>query len=399
MRFAFKARDKAGTPVEGQIEAPTLRLARKELERRFSGSLALDEVIAPLFAFPWEGRVSADALALFLRQLAAMVTAGIPLERALNFLDSGENTPIDRAVARMAERLRAGGTLSRSMGELPELFPAYMVAVVSAAEEAGTMHGTLERLADLTERGAKLRKEVVSALTYPLFIAGITLLVAGLFVVFVLPGDEEMVHVFGGQLPGPTRLLLAISHFLTSPWSAVLLLVAVLLVPFALRREAWGPAFKARLDRWMLRLPVVGPVIERVVVTRMLDTISTGLRSGVPLVRILGSVRDVAGNEEIGTRFAEAHRMMVKGETVAHALTASRTFPPMVLQMIRVGEETGRLDQMMDRTARIYEEEAFTRVADMASALEPLMLAGSGAVAGFVALAASLPTIELLNRL
>ncbi|MCE7874652.1 type II secretion system F family protein, partial [bacterium CPR1] len=375
--------------------------ARAWLKSRFPAILSLEEVNPPprwRLALPT--RISRFELTVFLRQLETMLSVGIPTHRALFSLSSsGDNASLISVLNAMNKRVEAGWSLSQAMGEHSSVFSPLHLSLVRTGEDSGRLETCLAKLAEQAERENRLRQRFVSTLTYPAVLGIVCLALVLMFVMFLIPKMEGIFLTIGGQPPLMTRMLVSFVHFFSHPvvWvGALLSLLAVSIgLPLLYRRSVIRLAF----DQVALELPVLGNLLRKTASSRLLMAWATLLESGVPIGPQMAVVGRVAGNEVMKRAFDRARDAMVEGEQVSAALEVSGVFPNMVVQMVKVGEESGELDQMMRRLAVLYEDEVNTALNDLASLLEPLVLGVMGCLVGFVAIATALPIINLTGQL
>jgi type IV pilus assembly protein PilC len=347
------------------------------------------------------GRVAnAKDIALFTRQLAALLTAGMPLVRSLEVLGRQERHAGFRAVIdNLAETIRAGGSFSDGLQRHPRLFDRLYLNMVRAGEAAGALDGVLERLARFMEKAERTKGKVRSALTYPIVVMLLAVGIVAALMVFVVPRFEQIFTgmLKGQPLPALTRAVLAAStmvqhHFV---WFAIGL--AGVGAGFAFVRTT-RPGERA-IDFLAIKLPVCGDVLLKTVLARFTQTLGTLLASGVPMLDALLITRDTSGNRHVAEALAAVHDGVREGDSVASALASTNVFPPMVESMVEVGEETGALPEMLTRSAAIYEEEVDQAVAALTSLLEPLLIVFLAVVVGTIVIALFLPIVSIIKHL
>lgn len=341
-----------------------------------------------------------ETLAVFTRQLSAMVDAGIPLPRALQFYSEAEPTDILReVVGKVADAVFTGKSFSRALRDHPETFSEVFVALIESAEESGRIAVTLQRLADLLEKQLRLSQKVTSTLAYPAILVVVCCLCTALFVFGVFP---LMLPMFAGMpLPWPTQLLIAGTRIF-GPASLILLGLAVTL---RLGRRAIRaylvehPRLRSDLSRMPLGLPVIGAVIRQVLAARLLYALATMLEAGLSMSTALTRAGAAAGNFWVQEQMLEVKQQIVTGETVARAFDYSQVFPSGAVQLIAVAEESSSLTAISQYLAKIYDEEAEMALSNLANVLEPLLMGAMGVSVGFVLVAAMLPTIAVIDQL
>ncbi|MEW6280170.1 MAG: type II secretion system F family protein [Candidatus Eremiobacterota bacterium] len=384
-------------------EMPALARARSMIQ---TGSVALAEASAP--ALPGAGvpqstvTVGMDQVAIFYRRLATMLGAGVTVTRAIEFLKQSEEDPrLAEVLEEVAARLHSGRTLSASMGgNLSRVFQPVAVGIVQLGEQTGALLAALNKLADLMEVQMRQRKAIQAALTYPSVLLVVLGLVFFLFVFILAPGDAGLLGAVGGQLPWPTRVLVAVRGGVHSPWVLLAVLGGLgLLALWSDRLLRENATVRATVHGWMLRQPVLGDLIRKTLSARMLYVVSTALQVGVSLLQALRMARAVCTNEHMAGQLDEAIRSFQNGDELARSLERRGVFPRLVTSLIHMGLETGNLDAMLARLSDTYEEEVEMTLDNAARLVEPFLLALIGVLAGFLALATVLPILQVVDRL
>ncbi len=385
----------AGDGRKGTVDAESLPAARRKLrgEGVFPVSLSEERGGAKLFSgFSLLGRD--DFLPLVTRQLATLAGAGVPVATALQSLTAQADDPDTRRVlTEVHEAVRSGISLARAVEAHPKMFPELYASMVRAGEESGTLGLSLSRLADHLERQAGTRNRVRSALTYPLLMAAVASLVVIFLLTFVVPKIVGVFANLGRALPLPTRILIGVSHLLASTWWALLVLLAGGVV--WLRRHLATPKGARLRDSLVLRLPLVGRVAHLSALSRFARTLSTMTAGGIPIDRALKIVAPVVGNIVIAERIEAAAARVVEGSSLSEALRVHAEIPPTLVQMIAVGEESGKLDYLLDKMADAIDGEIEARLSRMLSLLEPLIILFMGVVVGYIVISVLLPLLEI----
>ncbi|MCQ9208003.1 MAG: type II secretion system F family protein [Omnitrophica bacterium] len=337
--------------------------------------------------------VSLKQLSVFTRQLSTLINAGLPLVKALYTLTEQLDGYLKEVVAKITTQVEAGDKFSTCLGRYPRIFPNVFASMIKAAELGGMMDEVLKKLSTFLEKEERLRNRVRSALIYPAFVLGVASIILGLLMVFVVPTFSEMFADLGGDLPVPTRILMAISDAIRHSWYWIILGVVGLV--FAYRSFAQAPKNKLLIDKVKLRLPVFGNLMQQVAVARFSRTLGTLLKSGVPILVALEAVRDTVGNEVIAQATMRVHDSIKEGENISTQMEASAAFPPLVVRMVSVGEESGELDNMLLQIANDYEEEVDVAVSGLTSLLEPALIVFMGLIVGFIVVAMFLPLFTL----
>lgn len=413
-RFAYTALDARGSEQSGSLDAanPAQASARLRSQGLFPTELTLQGTAkrrvradqSKTFAAPWRisfgSGISRAELAVFTRQLATLLRAGMPLVRGLEVLARQERNPATRVVIqKLAERLRAGGTLSAAMAENPRIFDRLYVNMVRAGEAGGALEPVLERLARFAEKSLRLRGKIRAAMIYPAVVLAVATGVLAGLVVFVVPRFQQIFAdlLKGAPLPPLTQAVLAFSDWVRGHWGLALAVTVLPWVATSLARRT--PPGRQLADAALLRAPLFGGMVVKAVVARLARTLGTLLASGVPILPALLITRETCGNARIAAALDEVHDRVKAGESVARPLEATGVIPPLVTSLIDVGEQTGQLPGMLGRIADIYEEEVDNAAAGLGSALEPLLILFLAVVVGVVVIALFLPIVRIVQLL
>jgi type IV pilus assembly protein PilC len=343
-------------------------------------------------------RVSSRSLAIFTRQLSVMIDAGLPLVQCLDLLGRDEPDPrLAEAVARVKQEVEAGASLADAMRKCPQVFDGLYTNMVAAGEAGGILDTILKRLSTFIEKQARLKARVRSAMVYPACVLSIAAVVVIVILLKVIPTFATLFDGLGASLPLPTRVVIWISEktLMVLP----LLVAALVAAVFAVQRYYRTSPGSFRMDGWLLRAPLVGPIARKVAVARFCRTLGTLLTSGVPILDGLEITGRTAGNAVIERAVRQARARIERGETIAAPLRASGAFPAMVAQMIGAGESTGALDTMLGKIADVYEDEVDVAVAALLSLLEPSLIVILGLLVGGIVVSMYLPLFELVNQL
>jgi general secretion pathway protein F len=390
--YQYRATDFQGKIVEGSMDAGeeravVQRLREKGLIPIRIGVGAAAPRQARTVSLPSFGsrrkRITTAELLIFTRELATLLGAGMPLDRSLTTLtDLAQTAEMKRVTGEVLEAVRGGSSLAEALGQHPKVFPPLYVNMVKAGEVGGMLDQVLQRLLEYLTSAQELRDEVISALTYPLILVGVGGLSVAVLLVFVLPKFATMFADLGQTLPLSTRMMLAISDAATSPWSliGVPLIIGGIYGLYRYVQSSQRLAF----DAFKLRMPVLGRLLRLTEVSRFTRTLGTLLRSGVPMLQALDIVRAVSGNQVITQALGEVQVGVREGAGVSGPLSRSGAFPPLALQMIAVGEDTGKLDEMLLSTADFFDREVRNDVKRLTRLLEPAMILIMGLVVGFM---------------
>lgn len=396
--WAWEARGRTGELKKGVMDAETADAVHNRLRAQQLSPLrvkrkarALDITIG--------SPVSEKELVVFIRQFATMIDAGLPLVQCLEILSSqGDNKHFNRIIKDIKSSVEQGSTFSDALRRHPKVFDELFVNLVAAGEMGGILDTILNRLAIYIEKRVKLKRQVRGALVYPTAVVLIAIAVMVILLGYVIPSFKDMFSDFGGKnsLPALTEFVIAISEgFLTS---AHWLVLGIAVVSAAIAYTYKQPRGKRFFHALLLKLPIVGPVMRKIAVARFTRTLGTLLASGVPILEALNIVSKASGNVILEEAVAATADRIREGQTMAEPLAEAGVFPSMVVQMIGVGEQTGALDQMLNKIADFYEEEVDVAVAGLTSLIEPVMMVGIGGMVGFILIAMYMPIFDLAGK-
>ena len=399
--YRYSAMDTSGRTVNGTLEADNLELVRTKLADLSFHVLGIREAKARAGFGGWFAsiqRVKLRDLVVFSRQFATMVDAGLSVVKCLDILQKQSRNPrMKEVIGRVKHDVAGGMSLTEAVLKHPRIFSPLYANMIRSAEAGGILDTVLDRLATFLEKEQETRGKIKSAMTYPavVFCFAMLMLIGLLF--FVLPKFKGIFETMGLQLPLTTKLMLNSSDYLRDYWYVALVVLtgAVVLVRVMARTDKGQYA----IDAAKLRLPVFGDLILKASVSRFARTFGTLISSGVPVLRALDIVADTAGNRVISETVSRARVSIKEGDKISTPLFASRVFPLMVTQMIAVGEETGRLDQMLVKVANFYDEEVDATLKGLTSLIEPLMIVGLGLIVGFIAVSVISPIYALVGSL
>lgn len=400
--FEYRARDRAGSVKEGSIEAESREAVLNHLREMgylpVSVTARRESVLKKDINLRLFKKVKLAEVAVFARQFATMIEAGITIMRALTILGSQtENPVLVETISSMRAEIASGASLSEAVAGYPKVFDRLFVAMVRAGEASGTLDQVLKRSADNLERRVELQRKIKSALTYPVAVLVLVVLILTAMLIFVVPTFKNIFASLGGQLPLPTRILLAVSHIFVEFLPLVLVGYAAVVVGFIkMRRSKKG---KAVLDRVALKLPVFGTLIHKYALARFSQTLSTLVRSGVNLVPALDIAAEVAQNALVVEAVVDTRDGISQGEQMATRLANHPIFPPMFTQMVAVGEESGSLDSLLEKVAKFYHDEVEAMTESLASLLEPLLIVVLGGVVGSMVIALYMPMFDVIKLL
>lgn len=394
--YAWSGRAKDGKKTKGTMAAASEAGAMAVLRRQGVQVSSVKEagkglnVEIALF----KPKITTKDIVVFTRQFATMIDAGLPLVQCLEILSSQQdNKTFKEVLVKVKEDVESGSTFADALKKHPKAFNELYVNLVAAGEVGGILDTILNRLAIYIEKALRLKKKVKSAMTYPSTIVGIAVVVIAVILVFVIPAFEKMFKDFGGALPAPTQIVINLSNFVQNYILAII--AGIVLFVFAFKKIYATDKGRDKIDNWALRLPVFGVLIRKVAVAKFSRTLSTMISSGVPILDGLDIVRKTAGNRTIEKAIAKVRSSISEGKTIAEPLTETGVFPPMVCQMIAVGEQSGALDTMLAKIADFYDEEVDEAVGNLTAMMEPLLMLFLGTTVGGLVVAMYLPIFKI----
>jgi type IV pilus assembly protein PilC len=398
--YVFKALDLAGVPAKGEVEANSKQDVATQLKER--GLVVVDvahkyrskELKLELFA-----RVKPKDLAVASRQLATMVTSGMTILRALMVLESQTQSKVlKEALVSVGHDVEAGLLFSDALERHPKVFGPLYVAMVRAGETGGVLEECLMRTADQLEKDASLRRQVRAAMIYPALVISFAVIVLLALVAFLIPVFEKVFKQFPGKLPTISQFMVDFSHLLTKQWYVLFVVVAGMIAAFLTwKRSKWG---RPHWDAFKLRIPMkIGDVVQKVALARWSRTFSSLTAAGVPIIQAIEITGKTAGNAVVEAAMGDVITSVKAGGTIAEPLRSSRVFPPMVSQMIGVGEETGALDKMFTKIADFYDDEVAAAVKALTSIMEPAMIILVGSIVGIIVISMYLPLFTVYNSI
>ena len=396
--YVYAVRDKAGKIVKGKLEGENKDAVQSRLASMGYIILELDAQggLAALNSISFASSVKPKEVAIFSRQFATMISAGLSLTKCLSILAAQtESVALRTVIGQIGKDVEAGQSLSDALGKHPKVFPPIFVNMVRAGETGGVLDEVLARLADHLESEQALKAKIKSAMTYPIAMGGLVFIVLAAMMIFVVPTFEKMFNDMGGQLPVMTQLLVDVSHVVASIWGIV---IAIGLFAAISLFKWWsnGPG-KTIWDGAKLNMPVFGSLTRKIALAKFTRTFGTLVSAGVPILSALDIVADTAGNEVVANAVKHARTAIKEGETIAKPLSESKVFPSMLVQMIAVGEETGALDAMLNKIADFYDEEVSVATDGLTSLIEPLMMASLGVIVGGMVIALYLPMFQVIT--
>lgn len=398
--YAYKVRDSAGALHQGSIDGQSERLVVARLREMGYAPVSItaqgnSKLSVPLTMHARDN-ISLHDVVIFSRQLATMVGAGLTLIRALGVLaDQTSSKPLAAVIATVRSDIERGLSFSQAISKHPKVFPEVYLAMVRSGEVGGMLDTVLARLATMLEQQLDLRRRVKSAMSYPIGVGIIIVLVVSAMLLFIVPMFESMYRDLGGTLPLPTRILIGISSLLKHTWWLIALIGFGGTV--GVKRWRATPAGALSFDRLKLRLPIAGTVVHKTAIARFCQTLAALTRAGVPIMEALEIVGATAGNAVVAKALREARLQVRFGESLSASLMTHPVFPEMVVQMMAVGEETGALDEMLEKIGEFYDAEVSATVASLTSLIEPLLMVVMGITVGGMVVALYMPMFQIIN--
>jgi type IV pilus assembly protein PilC len=396
--YAYKVRDRSGNLVTGTLVADNERLVLERL--REMGYTPL-EVGKEKKGFNLEinikpAKIKLKEVAIFSRQFATMVNSGLPILRALSILaEQVSNKELAKTLVAVRNDVEQGSSLSGAMAKFPKAFNDLYIAMVKSGETGGMLDDVLLRLADVLEREVHLRQKIKSAMTYPVAVVALVVLIMSAMLLFVVPQFKSIYTQLGGTLPLPTRLLLMASDGVKKYWYLVILFTVIFV--FVFKRYKKTENGRATLDAIKLKIPIFGTLFHKTALSRFSSTAGMLLRSGVPILQALDIVADTVNNKVMSRAVVDVQASVREGESIAKPLARHAVFPPMVVQMLAVGEETGQVDTMLDKVAKFYDQEVEAAVDALTSLIEPLLIAIIGGAVGAAVIALYMPMFNIIK--
>jgi type IV pilus assembly protein PilC len=390
--FLWEGMDKKGKKIKGQMLAAGEALVTAQLRRQ---GITVTKVRKQSTLFAGAQRITEKDIALFTRQLATMMKAGVPLLQAFDIVGKGNaNRSVQKLLSEVKADIEKGSSMYQAFSKQPKYFDNLFCNLVNAGEQAGILDDVLDRLASYKEKILKLKGKIKSALFYPAAVMVVAFIVTAVIMLFVIPAFKELFSSFGADLPAPTLLVMAISDFFVKWWWAIFGILIGGTVAFfkVLQRSKPMQAF---VDRWVLRLPIIGVVLEKATIARWSRTLSTMFAAGVPLVDALDSVAGASGNYVYEEATYRIKGDVATGTALTTAMQSTGKFPNMVMQMTAIGEESGSLDSMLSKVADFYEQEVDDAVDALSSLLEPLIMVVLGVLIGGMVIAMYLPIFKM----
>ena len=398
--YLWQGQGRKGVTQKGEVEAGDQKAAEAQLRRMNIRVTKIKKKPKDLFenvAF-LQPRVHNADVVVFARQFATMINAGLPLIQCLDILQAQqENKTFKTMLKDIKESVESGSTLADALGKYPAIFDELFVNMVAAGETAGILDTILTRLSEYMEKAQKLKKQVKSAMTYPIIVLVVAVIVIAVILVFVIPVFQEMFEDFGGALPVPTQIVVSMSEFVQS--NILYVIVGIVIFVFLFKKFYSTEKGRGLVDNYILKVPIIGTLLRKVAVAKFTRTLGTMVSSGVPILDALHITAKTSGNRTVEGAIMSTRSAISEGQTMATPLGETGVFPSMVCQMVAVGESTGALDSMLAKIADYYDDEVDAAVATLTSMIEPFMMVFLGATIGGLVIAMYLPIFQMAGAI
>lgn len=397
--YSYTLRDATGAVISGTSEAENDEILRKRLTEQGFNVVEVKQIKSTQKKIGGFGRIKMNELAIVCRQFSTMIDAGVNLVRCLTVLaDQVTNPKLKAILSDVKTEVEGGQTLTRSLEKYPAVFDRLFIGLINAGEIGGALEESLQRLSQFLEKDVEMKRKIKSAMTYPTIILCFACLIVLGLMTFILPKFLAMFTDLGiKELPLPTAILKGASDFCIAKWYWMIIIVIAFV--FCLKMFARTKFGTRILDRIKLKMPVFGPLNHKVAIARFARTLSTLLSSGVPILQAMETVAGTVSNEIISDALMEARARIREGDRIGDPLAKSKLFPPMVVQMISIGEESGALDPMLAKVADFYEDEVDAAIESLTSAIEPILIVCLGGMVGFIVVSMFLPLISIIQNL
>ncbi|MCG7543325.1 type II secretion system F family protein [Pseudoalteromonas sp. MM17-2] len=386
-----------GKKLEGELTGTSIALVKAQLRKQGITPSKVKRKPKPLFGLSGEKKISAKDIAMFTRQLATMLVAGVSLVQAIDMIaDGSENKSVKNLLRTLGEEVKAGQPLSSALRKHPKYFDDLYCDLVASGEQSGALDRIFDRVALYKEKAEALKSKIKKAMFYPVAVIVVAIIVTSILLIFVVPQFKDIFDGFGAELPAFTLMVIAISEFLQAYWWGAVLTIGIGGYLFGQAHQR-NKQLRDNVDKLILKLPIVGMILNKAAVARYARTLSTTFAAGVPLVDALDSAAGASGNAVYRDAILDIKAEVSSGNPMNWAMRNSNIFPDMVIQMVAIGEESGALDDMLAKVATIYEQEVDDAVDGLSSLLEPLIMAVLGVLIGGLIIAMYLPIFQLGN--
>ena len=393
LEFLYEGTDRSGKKIKGEIFALNDALAKGELRKQGINPLRLKKKPKPLFG--GAQKITPSEIAIFSRQMATMMSSGVPLVQSFEIIGQGqENKAMQKMILDIKSNVEGGANFAESLKKFPLYFDELFVNLVNAGEQSGALETMLGKLATYKEKTEALKKKVKKAMTYPISVLVIAFVVTAILLIFVVPQFQEVFSSFGAALPAPTLFVIALSEFMQSNWWVFIGVIGILFWGYK-QMHARSEEFRKKVDKFSLRIPVIGEIITKSAIARFARTLETMSAAGVPLVEAMDSVAGATGNIVYYEACKQIKEDISSGTQLQFSMKSTNLFPNMVIQMVSIGEEAGSLDLMLSKVADFFEAEVDNLVDNLTSLMEPMIMSVLGILVGGLIIAMYLPIFQL----
>ncbi|MDY6829470.1 MAG: type II secretion system F family protein [Pseudomonadota bacterium] len=394
--FLWQGVDRRGNKAKGEIEGASAALVKAQLRKQGINATRVKKKPKPLFSFGGK-KITPMDIALFTRQLATMIKAGVPLVQSFEIVADGvDKPPLRELIMKISTDVSGGDSFAGAIRKHPQYFDDLYCNLIAAGEESGALETMLDRVATYKEKTEALKSKLKKAMKYPIAVVSVAIIVTAILLIKVVPQFQEVFSSFGADLPAYTLMVINLSDWVQESWLTLLLGIGAAAIAFnqAMKRSE---GFRNAFERLTLRLPIVGPIIDQSSVARFARTLSTTFAAGVPLINALESVAGATGNVVYRNAVLQVKDDITTGQQLQFAMRNAEVFPAMAVQMVAIGEEAGSLDDMLDKVATHYEDEVDAQVDSLTSLMEPLIMSVLGVLVGGLVLAMYMPIFQLGN--
>jgi type IV pilus assembly protein PilC len=392
--FAWEGTDRKGKKVKGESPAINPSMVKADLRRQGINPLKVRKKSA-LFSSAKKKKIIPKDIAVFMRQLATMMSAGVPLVQSFEIIGRGHDNPsMQELILAIKADVESGSTLASSLAKHPLYFDELVCNLVAAGEQAGILEGLLDKIATYKEKTEAIKAKIKKALTYPTAVIIVAFIVTAILLIFVVPTFKELFEGFGADLPAFTQMVVNLSEWMQANWWMALFGIGGTIYGFSQAKRR-SPKFAHTLDRIILKMPIVGEIVTKAIIARYARTLSTMFAAGVPLVEAMESVAGAAGNQVYAEGILQMRDNVATGQQLQLSMQQTGLFPNMVVQMVAIGEESGSLDAMLSKVADFYEAEVDDAVENLSSLLEPMIMAILGVLVGGLVIAMYLPIFKM----
>jgi type IV pilus assembly protein PilC len=394
--YSWEGTDRKGNRVKGNTQGLSINLVKAELRRQGVTPLKVRKKAAPLFSFSGrKKKITPKEVAIFSRQLATMITAGVPLVQAFEIISKGnENESMGELLSTIRMDIEGGASLSQALAKHPRYFDKLYCSLIHAGEQAGILENLLDKIATYKEKTEAIKGKIRKAMMYPVFIIVAAIIITTILLLYVVPQFEALFTSFGGDLPAPTKLVIAMSEFMQANWYFVFAAFGITIYGTYKLKQTSEP-FNEFWDKTVLQLPIFGNLVRKATIARFSRTLATMFSAGVPLVEAMESVAGASGNRVYTAGILQARDEIATGQQLQTAIDQTKLFPNMVVQMIAIGEESGSLDKMLSKVADFFEREVDDAVDGLSSLMEPVIMVVLGGLIGGLVIAMYLPIFKM----